>query len=461
MESTTKRDNSIWPRRATVLFGVLLAAYSVLMYVLYYRQATHTGEWFMSDIDAYLQEMQGIDSGFDFPYPIYFAFSKWLGALLSHTLGPVEGLAVGSSVALTILNSLSVVALVYFMHLLLTPYYEKCRHPEELSLLTILLTFAMFFVSMLYAPKGVYLPGMDHKYLGVFSPNPLHNQTYMATRPFSIVAFFLFARILSYYEAVGRGNHATDSSGGIPVGRDMTMSEPAGRQKATELVRMAAPAQWKQDYFLFGLFLFLTTMTKPSFTLVLGSCAFIILLVKFALAKGRTLRANLYLGLTFVPTVLVLLYQFGGVFGSGGHAGEDGGIGFGIGAAWSVYTHNIVLAIMLGMAFPGFFLLCNLKKLKSDPLFRFTWIFTITGFLEFLCLFEKGDRFIHMNFCWGYMHAMFFAFAVSIICLVQNTIKRSQHILVLVAEWLILAWHLFCGVIYFLYIYSGQFYYSF
>jgi len=427
MNSLFTKQKKKWNILIGLMWIVSLAAYSVLMYILFYRQAIHTGQWFESDIDAYLLKMQGLDSGFDFPYPIYFMVGRFFMLFAN--------VKVAASIATTLMNSLGVAVLGYYMTKTLQEYYETfCmnRYGKEngdyrekwlpfLEILTIVLTFSIFFVSMLYAPKGIYLPGMDHKYLGVFSPNPIHNQTYLATRPFAIVAFFLFARILTYYE-----------------------------KKAD-----------RKEYLLFALFLLLTTMTKPSFTLVFISAAGVVMLVRLIANRFRTFRNFVYLALCFIPTMIALLYQFGGVFGKSSHAGAEGGIGFGIGAAWSVYTHNIILAIMLAMAFPGVTLLLNLPRLKTDTLYRFSWEVMVAGFLEFLCLYEKGERFVHLNFSWGYMHGIFFVFVASLILLVRNTLEKRQKWYALTAEWLLLGWHLFCGIIYFIYIYSGQFYYSF
>lgn len=429
MKEQEKQQIKKWNTGTVVIFLAALAAYCVLMYLLCYRQAFHPakGQWFESDIDAYLLKMQGKDSGFDFPYPIYFA----IGRFFMH----FTNVGTAASVATTLLNGLSVIVLAYFLQQSLQESYDAVSQKggvwHKLSawsgLLTVFLTFSIFFVSMLYAPKGVYLPGMDHKYLGVFSANPLHNQTYMATRPFAIVAFFLFARILTWYDRPG---------------------QQMDRSRWYELA-------------LFSLFLLLTTMTKPSFTLVFVSAAGLVMLVRLCRNHWKTLRVSLILAAAFIPTFLALLYQFGGVFGKTSHAGAEGGIGFGIGAVWGSYTHNIVLAIMLALAFPGFLLLCNLKELRSNTLYRFSWEMMVAGLLEFLCLYEKGERFIHANFSWGYMHGIFFVFVTSLILLVRNTIGKKQKWYLLLLQWMIFFWHLGCGILYFLYIYSGQFYYSF
>lgn len=401
-----------------VFFAICLVAYSVLMLILFYQQTcAHNGEWFLSDMEAYLLTILGQDSGFDYPYPIYFTLGKmfllftdieWAGAL-----------------ATMLLNSVSPIVLAYYMHKELANTYNKLACKKWMGIATTVFTFSIFFISMLYAPEGIYLPGMKHKYLGVFSPNPLHNATYMATRPFAIVAFFLYVHILDYYE------EKTD---------------------------------WK-EFILFGLFLLLTTLTKPSYSLLIVSTAGLLMAYRIFAKKWKNIIPSLKLGAVFIPTFIALLYQFGGVFGSGSHAGENGGIGFGFADAWKVHMDNIPFAIVLALAFPGFLLLFNLKELKENTLYRFSWFQVIVSLLELLIIYEKEEeRFIHMNFSWGYMHGLFFVFVASLILLIQKTIERlgdKKRLLWLVPFWLAYGWHLVCGIYFFLYIWSGQSYYCF
>lgn len=399
------------------VFFISLLLYSVLMYRLFYRQTTES--WgtpptpYMSDMKAYLQTMLGQESGYDYPYPVFF----WLGKffLLFTDVNAAGALAT------TALNSLGVCVLAWYM---VKAVREKCvglPYEKWLALIVIPLVYSLFFISMLFAPKGVYLPGMTHKYLGVFSPNPFHNATYLAARPFAAAAFFLFVRILGYYE------------------------------ERTEV----------REFFWFGFFLLLSTMTKPSFTLVFVSAAGLLMCFRLFCRKGKNFRRSLYLGLAFVPTFIDLLYQYGGVFGESSHAGETGGIGFGFFSAWQVHMENIPFAIVLALAFPGFMLLFNLGRLKDNIVYRFAWFQLLVSLAELAFLYEKGNRFIHLNFSWGYMYGIFFVFAASLILLLQNTLLKKQKWYLLMLQWLAYGWHLCCGIIYFLYIWSGQGYDSF
>jgi len=400
-------------RKVKIAYFLLLAAYTSLLFVLFRNQAYHLEyQYYGSDVDAYILEMQGLDSGFDFPYPIYFMLGRFI-ALFSDV-------RMGAALSATILNSISPAVLSLFMLKYLMPLLpKKSENGDAFGGFILLMTYSLFFVSMLYPPSGIYLPGMRLRNLGVFSANPYYNQTYLAARGFAIVAFFLFAHILTYYE-----DHADC-----------------------------------REYIAFSVFLLLATLTKPSFTFVLVSAAAVHMIVKLVISKGKKLREFLLLLATAVPTFITLLIQFGGVFGSSSHAGEDGGIGFGIGRAWSVYTGNIALAVMLANAFPGVVMLLNLKRFKDNKIFLLSWEVMMAGFLEYLCLYEKGDRFVHSNFAWGYIYGIFFVFVSGLMLLIENSVKKKQPLGILIFEWAVYAWHLGCGLVFFVMLYMGGYFY--
>ncbi|MBE5852731.1 MAG: hypothetical protein E7299_07260 [Lachnospiraceae bacterium] len=327
------------------------------------------------------------------------------------------------AIATVVLNSFSVVVLAYFMHKTLQKYYDKLQCKDWMGVITCIATLSLFFVAMLFPLDGSIIEGMEYRYVGVFTPNPFHNATYIATRPFSIVTFFLFARILDYYEE---------------------------------------RSDWK-EFATFGLFLLLSTMTKPSFTLVFVSTAGILMVFRMITKKWKNFWPSVKLGVTFIPTFVALLYQFGGVFGGSLKAGADGGIGIGLASVWKLYTDNIPLAIVLACAFPLLVLIFHLKELKTNTLYCFSWFQYFISLAELIFLYEKGYRFDHMNFSWGYMHGIFFVFVVSLIIVIRDTIsvviKRERRAVLLMAFWLLYAWHFSCGVHYFIDIWKGFDYY--
>lgn len=406
-----------------IFFGMLFVIYTAVTFVLFSRQSYGTEMLYHSDMKAYILEMQGLDSGYPFPYPLFFKF-----AALFHLVIATPEMSV--VVALTVLNSLSLIVTKYYADTVLLRELEvQGRWKSLLLRLSVTaLVFALFFVSMIYSVTGVQLPGIFRRYRGVFSPNPFHNATYMATRPFAIATFFVFVRVLREYEQ-----------------------------------------KWKwREGLLFGTLLFLSTITKPSFTFILVPAAGLIMLQRLFKAKWKNFRPTLYLGLCFLPTFGALLYQFFGVFGP--VEGEETGIGFALGKAWSYHCTNIPLAVALGLAFPIVVLILNIRDLKKDGAFRLAWQITAVSLAEALFFYEKGYRIGDMNFSWGYMHGMFFAFVASAFllfgktwnCYKNKSEKEKTTIpgrLLLWGQWTFFVWHLLCGLWYFRSVFIGELYY--
>ncbi len=400
------------------VFSLLMVAYTGVTYWLFSKQVYGSEMLYHSDMKAYILEMQGLDSGYSFPYQLFFKFAAFL-----HIFIKAPEMAV--AVAVTILNSLSLIVMKYYLDrlLIISEGEEKNHWKKWIPLMITGLVFALFFVSMLYG-VGFELPGIWRRYRGVFSPNPYHNATYLATRPFAIVTFFIFVRVLKDYEE-----------------------------------------QFKvRDVILFGVFLFLTTVTKPSFTFILVPAAGLILLYRLFAKRFQNFKNTLLLGISFIPTFCALLYQFFGVFGP--VEGEEKGIGFGLGKAWSYHCDNIPLAICLGLAFPLVVLVFNIRDLKKDGVYRLAWQITAVSVFEILFLYEKGFRVGHLNFSWGYMHGMFFAFVASAYLLFQKTFmagevrgKRSVRLLLLLGQWALFGLHLLLGLLYFKTMLVGELYY--
>ena len=387
------------------VFLMLLAVYTVVTFILFYRQTQGNEQYYHSDMESYILEMQGLNTKYSFPYPVLFK----LGALM-HLLIGSPGLCI--ALATTILNCLGVIFLKYYMNR---------EFGGELSfrnaMIVSAVVFSVFFVSMLYMPNEQYLPGLWYKYRGIFSPNPYHNATYLATRPFAIVCFFMFARILTKYE------RETD---------------------------------WKENI-VFGIFLFLTTITKPSFTFVLVPTAGIVMLLRLVRDRFRSFMGAIKLGVCFIPTFCALLYQYLGVFTPA--EGEEGGIGFGLARVWGLYSGNIFFSVALAAGFPILVLMFHGRDLKNNTMYRLSWQLFAMSFLQALCLYEKGFRIGDFNFSWGYMHGLFFIFVSSVIMLARDTFFRKKRWWVLGIQWFAYAAHLACGIWYFRGIFRGNLYY--
>ncbi|MDR0948328.1 MAG: hypothetical protein LBM69_02265 [Lachnospiraceae bacterium] len=402
-----------------LLFLIIWALLNGILYQLFFRQ-TAGGDTYPSDMIYYLPEMQGQDTPYQFPYPIFF----WLGAFLNHFLPPTVALAGATA----ILNALAMIFLKLAFHVFLYQDTAKTFGRKHILIgpLFSVCSFTIFFVSMLLPPFGRWFPGMKHLYLGVFSGNPYHNATYLATRPFAILTFFAFLVILR----------------NLPTKAD-------SKTQHTETI-----FSWK-EYLFFSISLFLTTMTKPSFTLVFVATAGIIIALRMLSAGLVQWRRFVGVAVSFLPTFGGLLYQYQGVFG-----GEGQGVGIGFAEVWSLYSDNILLSILLAAAFPILVLVFNLREWKQDTTFRFSWQLYLMSLVMMLFLYEKGFRKADANFSWGYMHGLFFLFTGSLILLIRQTITSFHKMRVkLVIEWVVYVLHLISGIVYFLPILRGGSYY--
>lgn len=394
-----------------IVFLLVWAAYLAVTLFLFHRQSVNYDDKYISDMIPYINHMAGRETGYDFPYPILF----WTGRFFLLLTSQFHAMAF----ALTLLNGLTVPVLKYFMDRIL-----QVKQTGSLirGLAGTFLTIAMMFVSMLYPLSYLGKTGEPLEYLrykGVFTPNPYHNATYLAARPFLVLSFFLLADLLSKYEKENI---------------------------------------WKRDHLwegiAFSVTLLLSTMTKPSYTLVAVSMAGVIMLFRLLRSKMRGWKAFWQLGVFFLPTFADLLYQFQGVF-MGGSEEVEKGIGFGFLKAWSTATEQVPLALILGLAFPLVVLLFHGKALIRNGWYRLSWQILLMSVVQMLFLYEKGYRLSHLNFAWGYMCGMFLLYFTSLLVLVQDTADGQHKRWLLWCQWGIFLLHLICGVDYFRVLLTG------
>ena len=403
-----------------IIFVAILAVFLTFFARLVYCQTIYaemTERGYNSDILAYMQEMQGIDSGYSFPYPLFFAMGRFFNLFL-----PID-LAI--TVAEVLLNGLAVVISKYYFEKLLTgkdPAGNDTADKETSGdkwyrhVIITLAVFACFMMSMWWLPRfgKVTLPFKDQVFYGTYSGNPWHNATYIATRPFAIGCFFSFFDVLTGYE------------------------------KKFNL----------KDHIIFSVFLLLTTLTKPSFTLTFVSASGIVLLVKLFVSKFKNIKSSLILAAFYVPTFIALIIQFGGVFGSGNTEAEHG-IGFDGFKLWTSVNPHILPAVVYANIFSLVCLVFFAKEIIRDEKYRFSVIFFAVAFLEAGLLCEKGFRYSHFNFSWGYMHGIFFFEMMALIKLLEATFSKKMKLIFLLICWLFFASQVVAGVLYFAGIYRG------
>lgn len=395
-----------------LFFGGLLAGYLLATLFLFHRQSVNYGGNYFSDMSSYIGEIRGVFEDCEFPYPVMF----WVARCFSVWMGPYHAMAF----TVTVLNGLTALALKYFLNRSI-----GVKRGERADYAVSLLVFALLLVSMLFpfSYLGRYrteAEGFLYRYTGTFTPNPYHNATYLAARPFAVVTFFLGADLLGDYEK-------TD----------------AWIRKKTAV---------------FALMLALSTLTKPSFTLVFVSVCGLVMLWRLLRSAGRGWKAFWQLGIAFLPTFATLLYQYGSMF-VGEAKGQETGITVAFLKAWHDKTDHVPLAIFLAAAFPLSVLLFQRGRVLENGLLKLAWQCYLLSLLMLLFLREKGYRAEHLNFAWGYMYGLFFLFVTSAVALTEETRRRGQPVWQLSMQWLFFAAHLVCGVDYFKVLLQGGYYY--
>lgn len=398
-----------------IIFSVLLAVYTGVMLYLFVMQCYEVPV-FRSDMPDYVNEVRGIQGDYEFPYPLFFTMARIIAV--------VAGAPLGTAIATALLNALGVCVTKYYMDRevkdgLNVENWSRGK-VQALDLSITFMVFALFLLGNLYSPKNTAFFGFDYAYrcMGIYTPNPIWNATYLATRPFTVVCFFEAAKVLKNYQ-----NNFT----------------------------------WK-GCLPFAASLFLMTITKPSYTMVLVPLMGIMLLVDLVRSKGESFRNAFCLCVTMIPTGLHLLYQFFGVFTGTNAKGEETGIGIAFAKVWSNYSKSIPLSIVMGMALTLGVVVLNYKVLKEKFVYRFAWYNYLVGMGMFLFLYEKGFRMEHANFSWGYMHGMFFVFFMTLVLVLRNTVewRKSWKVVFLPAEWAVLGYHLVCGVNFLWYALQGN-----
>lgn len=397
-----------------LVFWICFTIYTLLSFYLFYQQsAGYSDGSFLSDMPHYINGVLGLNERDPYPYRLFF----WIvGALnfvfpirLSATLGTV------------LLNTLTVFILRHYIKKYLYPYRDRFtlkRNGNSLSyyeLLTAILTFACLLSSMIILPFDFLYKFPGKVYIGMGSGNLWHNATYLATRPFATLSFFLFTDLLDNYE------------------------------NKLDLKKTL----------IFATSLFLTVFAKPTFAVVMLPAAAITLLYRLFIAKFKNFKNTVYFALSFLPALFDMLRQYLPVFG----ASEESGIGFGFGIVWKNYTKSIFLSLLLCFAFAIYIRLCNLRDSEHKTLLNFSWVFLFVSLFEGIFLYEKGSRMVDGNFMQGYLHAMFYLFVVSAVVWLGRRSTPGRRKIYDIAALFFFSAHVLSGCYYFIRLLLGYSFY--
>ena len=140
----------------------------------------------------------------------------------------------------------------------------------------------------------------------------------------------------------------------------------------------------------------------------------------------------------FLPAILMIIAQYVILFipslkSATMLSGEEGGVAFSIFHVWGHYSDNILLSLIVSLAFPLAAVIGYGKYLLKEKLFLYTVSLSAIGLLIFACLTETGSRQFHCNFIWQAIVANYLLYWVSIYFFLKHTVKSKVSSITILA----------------------------
>ena len=330
----------------------------------------------------------------------YYSFTAFVYQAL-YSLG--GGNTFGIALFLAVVSVATVFATERLLRLLQADDMPNGYHPEwQGYILALALNLVM--------PIFLRFVG-QYRYVSYQSPNIWHNSTYICMRLMAVLTLTEYFRLEKKYRE------------GIA---------------------------WK-EWLWFAFLNVICTGIKPSFLLVYSPIVGLYLLVD--LFKKVPLWRILIFGSALLPSGLVILWQNMVLFG------EDtgNGISFSPWYTFSLHATRTKPAVLCSVLFCVVMLLFTCKQLLTDRKYQFITLMAGLGFFEALCLVESGHRSVDGNFLWGYSFCLFVLFTVCALKWIHLDLKGINGVIKFAAG-LVFAWHLYCGIYFFVELVSGASY---
>ena len=254
-----------------------------------------------------------------------------------------------------------------------------------------------------------------------FSMNAVHSATYSCVKGFSLLCFCLVCDIWN-------------------------------KQKDPEYRGIFFPVEngLKKYYVYLAFILFLSAAAKPTFAEVfipaVALCMLVTWIHRIRCRNGSAkpyFRHCLYTFYCAIPTLIYILAQFTAYFLLGGSDGNNGSmIITKFLEVWKLFSENVVLSIVLSLAFPLFMILIDTAHFFRTDMGRLSLVCLAVGFLEAAFLGEEGQKLGHGNFMWPIMSAMLLVYTVSTLRLL--VLEKKQNDTTAKSVLLSVAWLLFC-----------------
>jgi hypothetical protein len=364
-------------------------------FYLFYNQAFHETQY-VSDLPGHLTYSRDlIAHPLSVPHPLFHVLVLIVASLSS--------LGIKYAAAIVLAGLTTTLAIIIFW-ILKSSLIEQAYTEAELLFVTLL----MMTVS------SVFIPGLVRNFvLGQGSPNVWHSATLLAVKPLAFLAVFLIVN----------GHGASKS---------------------------------RTHYVIVLVVAFLSILAKPSFIFVFVPALWFFAAVRRKITDRRFLSFLIVLSIISAAAVTT---QFMGVYhGASVYNEGDSGVKLDFLGVWSMYTKNVPLSIVLGLAFPLCVVLANPKRIYENESLLLCWLITIFGIVIAASLSESGRRYHHGNFRWSYLISQQLIFVFSMVEFLkwQKKVIGSVRYNVTAAA---LSLHIISGIIYTVRIWSGGFYF--
>jgi len=386
--------------------GFVYLSLFIVTFLLFYKQNTEPG--FVADNLSHLNFAERLFTPENhISYPIFH-----LTALMLRSFFNIPLVLAGA-----IASSLYIMLCLFLLEFIIARLL-----PDLKSSTVLLLSLTLNFLS------PIYIPWFNQLYLGQGGPSVWHNPPCIVEKPFALAVFFMFVWLLE---------------------RD---PKSFGRIRLFGIRLPTAPF-W---YAAFSAILMLDNLAKPSFSIIFLPAAALMLLADLVRSRGKSFFRCLWLGLSFIPILAYLPYQY---FMRIGKPESISGIEIDLFKVWSTYSPNVFISVLLGLAFPIFVLLMNIKRLHRDRTLLLSWIIGIIAMAELSLFALKGADWVYGDFFWGYYIAQLILQTVSLIRFVEYyndpLRKRLRSVIACAAGVFLYLCHLSSGIYYFIAIYKN------
>lgn len=296
---------------------------------------------------------------------------------------------------------------------LMVRHWYCVTYKKSTDLAVEILSFSSVFVTMLYSPFGVN----GWWWRQSASPNVWHNPTNMLCRLFSFLSVFCL-----YYIFFARAENRS-------VKKYLWLNAGA-----------ALLSMW----------------AKPSFFASFLPALCLCLLIELIRTKGKSFKFALTLGLSYLPSMSILVYQYIHLYITPTESVGKSGIAFGLTRSLFGIIHKTVTSsLFLLLAFVLIYIFG--KKKNMGLIFSFIW-YTISSLIP-LFIYENGHRIGHDNFGWSLSLCLFFLFMYTAgeIFFPESEVNISKKWIKI--SGVIYSLHLITGIAYFIKLLCGGLYY--